>query len=116
MPSPFHNPAAFAPFYDLSATICGQAQSGTFKACVFEEGLADPLSEASTGTEVKHVLIVIPKTGPGGWNNPQPPVRGDKVTMTEWAGVPGEHSFAVESVEGDGFAGEWHLKAREVAA
>lgn len=112
MPSIFHNPAAFAPFYDQLVAVKGDAQVGTFKACAFEDGLDDPLSEASPAADRRRISVCIPKRGDGGWNCENPPKRGDTLTVLSWGGVEGVDNFAVEKVMD--FMDSWMLSAREV--
>jgi len=110
MPSIFHNPAAFAPFFDQSVGYHGLAQSGTFKASVCEDGLSDPLAEASVDTDVKAVVVTIPKFGEGGWNHTSRPRVGDKITLLSWGDHDGESVFAVKSVED--FGDSWVIRAK----
>ena len=110
MPSPFFNPAAFTPFYDQLVVVNGAAQRGTFKACVFEEGFDDPLSEVSVETDTRSAVIVIPKTGDGGWNCQERPRVGDKVTILSWGDIEGVNDFAVKRV--DDFGDSWQIHAR----
>jgi hypothetical protein len=112
MPSIFHNSQAFAPLYDQLVAVKGAAQSVTLKACVFEDGLDDPLSDASPAADRRHLSVCIPKTGDGGWNCAMPPKRGDTLTVLSWGGVAGVDDFAVERVVD--FQDSWQLSAREV--
>lgn len=113
MPSVWHNPAAFAPFFDQSVGYRGLAQSGTFKACVCEDGMADPLADASTSTDVLAVVVTIPKFGEGGWNHTARPRIGDKIHLLSWADHDGGCDFAVKSVED--FADSWLIHAKGAA-
>lgn len=109
----FQSPAAFAPFYEDEIAVRGAAQSGTFKACIFENGLDDPLSDASIAADRRAVTVHIPKLGPGGWNCDEAPAVEDRLTLLSWGGTQCEDEFAVSSVSDFGDA--WILAAREVA-
>ena len=112
MPSIFHNPAAFAPFYEDEVAIKGAAQSGTFKACIFENGLDDPISEASIAADRRAVTVHIPKFGAGGWNCAEAPAVEDKLTLLSWGGRPCMDEFAISEVKD--FSDAYILEAREV--
>ena len=112
MPSIFDNPAAFAPLYDQLVAVMGAAQSGTFKACIFENGLDDPISEASIAADRRAVTVHIPKLGPGGWNCAAAPAVEDKLTLLSWGGMPCMDEFAISEVKDFGDA--YILEAREV--
>ncbi|MBR4654132.1 MAG: hypothetical protein IKO72_12310 [Kiritimatiellae bacterium] len=109
----FQSPAAFAPFYEDEIAVRGTAQSGTFKACIFENGLDDPLMDASIAADRRAVMVHIPKHGDGGWNCEGVPAVGDRLTLLSWGGKPCSDEFAVSSVSDFGDA--WILAAREVA-
>ena len=109
----FQSPAAFAPFYEDEIAVRGAAQSGTFKACIFENGLDDPLSDASIAADRRAVTVHVPKRGTGGWNCETPPAVEDRLTLLSWGGTPCMDEFAVSSVSDFGDA--WILAAREVA-
>ena len=113
MPIDFSSPAAFAPFYDQLVAVKGAAQSVTVKACVFEDGLDDPLSDASPAADRRRIAVCLPKYGEGGWNCEMPPKRGDTLTVLSWGGKDGVDDFAVEKVAD--FMDSWQLSAREVA-
>ncbi len=106
----FHNPAAFAPLYTDLVAIKGTAQSGTFKACVFEDGLDDPLSEASICSGARSVVVLVPKVGEGGWNCADRPRVGDVATLLSWGGIEGVDGYTVKKV--DDFGDAWQLHAR----
>ena len=111
MPIDFSNPAAFAPLYGDLVAVEGSRPdgrtSGTYRACVFDDGLEDPLSAMAVESNRRVLSVHIPKVGPGGWNDTQPPQVGDTLT------IPAGVSFSIERV-GD-FADAWLLTARQTA-
>ncbi len=109
----FDSSLGFAPFYDQTVAVSGDTHAGTYKACVLEDGLDDPLSESTGAAERRLMSFHLPKRGDGGWNSDTPPARGYTVTLTGWGGIPGDIVFTVKSVEDFGDA--WVLKAREGA-
>lgn len=112
MPSIFQSQAAFAPFYEDEVAIKGAAQSGTFKACIFENGLDDPISEASIAADRRAVTVHVPKFGAGGWYCAEAPSVEDKLTLLSWGGRPCMDEFAISDVKDFGDA--YILEAREV--
>ncbi len=89
MRSIFHNPRAFAPFYDeVVAVEAKRARSGgarvlrcTVRACVLDQGLDEPLAEGSTGTLRRRWTIRVRAAD---WPYTTPPQIGDV------ARIPGE--------------------------
>ena len=107
----FSNPAAFEPFYSDTVSVTGARASGrftgTFAACVLDDGLEDPLADVSTASTRRRAMVYIPKTGDGGWNDTQPPQVGDTVTVLS----QGSTDFAVSAVKD--FMDSWVLTVRQ---
>ena len=60
MKSLFDNPRAFAPFYDDRIAVEGSRSGRTLKtgplpACVFDQGLDDPISDGGTSSTRRRV-------------------------------------------------------------
>lgn len=97
----FHNPHAFAHMFDtyvrLTGTrvagVCTRAIDGTFKACVLPNGYADPIGDTGTASDVRLVLVYIPRTGPESWRDKTHPQRGDTLRPV------GGGKFKVTSVD-----------------
>ena len=90
----FECPAAFAPFYDSSVSVRGtrangRSFSGTFAACVLDEGLDEVFDdERGTSSNVRKVTVHIPKAGPRAWTFRDPPKVGDELTLVNTATGP----------------------------
>ena len=97
----FHNPHAFAPMFDTYVRLTGtrvagastRAIDGTFKACVLDNGYADPIGDTATASTVRLVLCYIPRRGPESWRDETPPKRGDMLRPV------GGGNFKVTSVD-----------------
>ena len=120
MPGTFQMPAsAFAPFFDevisvegrRSATLSADGApavtrnvSGSFYACVFDNGFADPLADADAESGVRTFSITVRA---GDWIEGTKPQTGDRVHLADGT------LLAVNSV--GMLAGDtWVLTAREV--
>lgn len=81
----FHNPHAFAPMFDTHVRLTGtraagastRAIDGTFRACVLDDGYADPVGDTATASTVRAVTIYVPRMGPEAWRDETHPQRGD---------------------------------------
>ena len=115
MSSIFHNPAAMSPFFDDVIIVKGVRASasqtsqtpicGTFRACVFDNGFADPIASADAESNVRTFTIITPA---GEWLERNPPQVGDTVAMD---GRPPLRVARIDSLDGD----EWVMTAKEVA-
>lgn len=109
MKSPFDNTEiAFEPFFDTPISVEGVRENtkvaGTFYACVFDNGYADPYTEADADTVIRTFAIQLRA---GDWLEGKPPQIGDTVTVQ---GLP--KKLAVSRVESE--LGEiWELTAKE---
>lgn len=92
MPSIFHNPRAFAPFYDEIIAVEAQRPPRTrggapavmrapLRACVIDLGLDDPLADGSTGTNRRRWSVRVRIQD---WPEVDPPQIGDRLH------IPGE--------------------------
>lgn len=108
--SPTDRPYAFRGFYDkvivVKAPRAGRTVTGTFKACVFDDGFADPFSEADAETDVRAFGISVCI---GDWIDAKPPQVGDRIEL-EIHGM--NFKLAVKSVSPG--IDEWRMVAREV--
>lgn len=120
MPDIFHNTAAVAQFFTDCISVEGlrafilsasgdaadtaRKVSGTYSACVFPNGFADPFAEADADTDVRTFTILIPA---GEWLDHTHPQVGDLVTLDS-----GEQLAVsrIDSLTGD----TWSLTAKEV--
>jgi hypothetical protein len=136
MPGIFHNSAAFVPFFDcvisveglrassssgsaaptLAAATAARKVSGTFKACVFDNGFADPFAAADADSNVRTFSISVRA---GDWIERTPPQIGDRITIHEEMEVPEgalcpkSHALTVSRV--DSVTGDiWSFRAKEV--
>ena len=84
MPSIFHNPAAFAPFYDNRVAVEGKRGSRrvafTLRACVLDDGLEDPLADNSTSTNRRRWSVRVRIED---WPDTNPPQIGDTLQIPE---------------------------------
>jgi hypothetical protein len=121
MPDIFHNPAAFACFFTDVITVEGlravpsssgsgtaaRKVSGTFRACVFDNGFADPFAEADADTNARSFSVSVRS---GDWIERTPPQVGDKITL-ELDGLA--YRLAVSRI--DTTTGDiWSITAKEV--
>ena len=113
----FNAPAAFAPFFDQQVGVTGERRTpaggvrrvgGTYRACVMDAGFNDPFSEEATASNVRQVIVYIPRCGAGSWDDETPPQRGDSITLA------GGAKFNVMRVDADDML--FTIDAREVAA
>lgn len=105
----FDNPYAFAPIFDTVVGVEGARQDkilrGQFRACVFEQGLMDPLAETDSSSERRVVSINVPSCGADGWIGGRPQV-GDRVMLEDGT------RFRVCRVSHP-MGGDWAMEARE---
>ena len=85
MKSLFDNPRAFAPFYDDRIAVEGSRSGRTLKtgplpACVFDQGLDDPLSDGGISASRRRYSINVPV---GDWPDTTRPQAGDIVTLSD---------------------------------
>ncbi len=104
---------AFSPFFDRRISVEGsrlfapgqtRGVAGTYCACIFDNGFADPFADADAASAVRTYSISVLA---GDWLDHEPPQVGDRVTC-------GDIKLAVSrvnSVLGD----TWELTAREVS-
>lgn len=107
----FESPAAFAPFFRdrvavEGARAGGRRVAGTFRACVIDQGLDDPLAEGSTETARRVVSVTLLRAD---WLDVEPPQTGDAVTLES-----GDTYRAMAVDPSVGFAG-WTIRARATA-
>ena len=89
MKSRFDNPRAFAPFYDDCVAVEGARGSRTLKtgalsACVFDQGLDDPLSDGATSTNRRLYTVTIREAD---WSDESAPRIGDVITLADGARI-----------------------------
>ena len=90
MQSLFENPSAFAPLFDDLVAVEGARQdgrriAGTFRACVLDQGLDDLLSDGSTGTVRRRVVVTF-RIGGDSWPaDGTRPQSGDEITVADGA-------------------------------
>lgn len=109
---------AFSPFFDTSISVEGNRKSGnvagTYNACVFDNGFADPMIEVDGDTTVRTYSIMIKA---GDWLEERPPQIGDRITIgnsTDCARDLPLIRLAVSSV--DSLLGDtWSMTATEVS-
>lgn len=81
----FSNESAFAPMYSdvvgVEGVRQGRSLRGSFRACVFDVGLCDPLAETDGSSSRGVVRILVPRRGEGAWIGGRPQV-GDRVRIT----------------------------------
>jgi len=122
----FHNAAAMAPFFDDVIVVEGVRAStsqtlkqsnnqttpqptrirGTFRACVIDNGFADPVAAGDAESSVRTYTIVTPA---GEWLAHTPPQTGDRITLSN-----GRH-LAVQAINSID-AADWTITAKEVGA
>ena len=107
----FDRPSAFRRFYDdeivVEAQRAGRSVKGTFKACVFDSGFAEPFADADAETDVRSFSVSVRA---GDWIDAKPPQVGDRIALVR-EGF--SYSLAVKSVSPG--VGDWCMDAREVA-
>ena len=117
MPSVFDNPDAFGPFFDETIVVEGKRPAsraagasrpvkGTFRACVFDNGFADPFAEGDADSNVRTFSVSV---RPGDWIEGTPPQPGDRITL-ERDGF----SFHLAVKDVTPTFGSWTVAAREV--
>lgn len=108
MSETFKNNAAFMPFYTDSVSVKGVRANknlcGTFRACVFDMGLGDALSDSDTASSRKVITVEIPKCEMCWIGNE--PHKGDTITLED-----GE-KFKVVSVSSP-LGESWSMEARQ---
>lgn len=110
MPGLFHGTrGAFAPFYADEVSVVGarggRTLRGTYRACVFAQGLDAQIGDESVDSHRRRITISIPR-GEDGWIGGRPQI-GDEVKGAD--GV----KFRVDAVScplGDA----WEMEARQV--
>lgn len=84
MISIFHNPAAFAPFYDDVVAVEGAAgrplRTGPLAACVLDQGLDDPVAEGGVASARRRFTVSIRVAD---WPASRPPQIGDVVILAD---------------------------------
>ncbi len=85
MKSLFDNPAAFRPVYDDCVAVEGERQdrvlkTGPLAACVFDQGLDDPVAEGDTSSTCRHYTINVPVSE---WPETTRPQKGDIITLSD---------------------------------
>lgn len=81
----FHNPRAFAPFFDDLVAVEGRrgartVKTGALPACVLDEGLDEPLQDASTSTARRRYSIRLRAAD---WPETEPPREGYFVLLAD---------------------------------
>lgn len=108
---------AFSQFFDVPISIEGKRKSGivagTYNACIFDNGFADPMIETDSDTTVRTYSIMI---NAGDWLEERPPQVGDRITISNSTDCARDLpciKLAVSSV--DSLLGDtWSLTAMEV--
>lgn len=108
---------AFSQFFDVPISVTGKRKSGnvagTYDACVFDNGYADPMMETDADTSVRTYSIMIKA---GDWLEMRPPQVGDRIAVnvsSDCARDLPTINLAVSSV--DSLLGDtWSLTATEV--
>jgi len=109
-------PNAFAPFFDETIVVEGvrkhgsgtRSVRGSFKACVFDSGFADPFAEADAESNARAFSVSVRA---GDWLDRTPPQTGDRISFDK-QGLSFKLAVSrVESLFGD----TWTLTAKEVA-
>lgn len=105
--------SVFSPFFDRRISVEGnrlftpgqtRKVAGTYCACIFDNGFADPFADADSESAVRTYSISVLA---GDWLDHEPPQVGDRVTC-------GDIKLAVSRV--DSILGDtWELTAREVS-
>lgn len=108
---------AFAQFFDTPISVGGKRKginvSGTYNACVFDNGFAQPIIETDSDTSVRTYSIMIKA---GDWLEERPPQVGDKITISNSTDCARDLPIiklvisSVDSLLGD----TWSLTATEV--
>lgn len=85
MKSIFQNPRAFAPFYDDRIAVEGARSGRTLKtgalpACVFDQGLDDPISDGGTSSTRRRYTINVKVSD---WPDTTRPQTGDSIIMSD---------------------------------
>ena len=119
---PFSNPAAFAPFYRDAITVEGTRRSlpslqgshgvpravrGTFRACVIDNGFAEPVAESDAESSLRTFGISVRR---GDWIDRMPPQTGDRVALVR----DGQTLRLCVSGVGVACGDAWTFTAREV--
>ena len=107
--------AALAPFFDETIVVEGKRKHGsgtrsvrgTFNACVFDNGFADPFAEADAESNVRTFSVSVRA---GDWIERTHPQLGDRITFNKQGSTINLAVSRVESLLGD----IWALTAREV--
>ena len=108
--------AALAPFFDETIVVEGKRKHGsgtrsvrgTFNACVFDNGFADPFAEADAESNVRTFSISVRA---GDWIERTPPQTGDRISIDGQSQTFKLAVSRVDSVLGD----TWTCTAKEVA-
>lgn len=115
MPGPFDSKvfdAAFDPFFSdlvaFAATRTDGTHRGTVRACIFDEGYAEPLDETSTCSKVARIALHIRKWD---WSAciSTDPAPGDRFKSPETGRVYAAATVSHFSED------TWSIEAREVA-
>lgn len=107
-----------APFFDETIVVEGvrpgvadgttRTVKGTFKACVFDNGLADPFADADAESNVRTFSISVRARD---WIERTPPQTGDRISIDR-PGITFKLAVSrVDSVLGD----TWTCTAKEAA-
>ena len=109
---------AFAPFFDTPIAVEGQRPggkriAGNFKACVFDNGFADPFAAGDADSEIHTFSISIMA---GDWLENKPPQVGDKIYVSNPDDcVPNLPNIVLAVSHIDTIIGDtWVLTAKEI--
>ena len=118
MTTPFSDfKAAFVPFFDTPIAVEGQRANGkvagSFMACIFDNGFAEPLGNADVESTIRTYSISIQA---GDWLEKRPPQVGDKIFVNQSdACTPNLPNIALAVSHIDSIVGDtWVLTAKEV--
>ena len=115
----FDSSVAFVPFYDEvivvegkrpfrsdGGTVASRVMKGTFRACIFDEGFADPLSPNDADSSARYFSVSVK---PGDWRDATPPQVGDRISFERES-----ITFNLRVKDIVPTFGSWTVTAREV--
>lgn len=112
---------AFSPFFDIPIAVEGERSApegarriaGTFMACVFDNGFADPFADADAETSIRTYSVSVIA---GDWLEKKPPQTGDRIAVDFSGGCsPTLPSMKLSVSRVDQIVGDtWTFTAKEV--
>lgn len=123
MADDFDIPAAFDPFYTDEVALCnaqgdasGMRVNVTCRACVFDGGADEPLSDTDMESDIRRITVHIPASrgNAGGWPYKFPPFAGLELRIIGEPVFPAAETAAVFAVRSVSlFGSAYVLEARE---